>query len=59
MAKNSPRQTVMLQSTESPHRRYVQTNTRNNQEGKGKLELKKFDPVVGKVVTYKEKKLPK
>lgn len=45
---------VKLQSSESAHCYYVQKNRRNTA---GKLELRKYDPVVRKHVLYREGKL--
>jgi large subunit ribosomal protein L33 len=42
---------VRLQSTESPHCYYTTKNKRNMP---GKMELRKYDPVVRKHVLYKE-----
>ena len=56
MAKGSKdvRSYVKLQSTESAHCYFVQKNRRNTT---GKLELRKYDPVVRRHVIYKEGKL--
>ena len=53
MAKAGSRVQVKLKSSESPHRYYTKKNKRNTP---GRLELKKYDPVVRKHVTYKEEK---
>jgi len=45
---------VKLQSTESSHCYFTERNRRNMQ---GKLELRKYDPVVRKHVLYKEGKM--
>ena len=50
-SKNKGPQKVRLKSTESPHCYYTIKNKRNIQ---GKMELKKYDPVVNKHVLYKE-----
>jgi large subunit ribosomal protein L33 len=42
---------VKMQSTKSPHYYTTTTNPKNNF---GKLELKKFDPTLNKVVVYKQ-----
>jgi ribosomal protein L33 len=42
---------VKIKSTESKHVRY---DTRNKKRVEKKLELKKYDPTLRKVVTYKE-----
>ena len=44
---------IKMQSTESPHYYTTTTNTRNNS---GKLQLKKYDPTLRKVVLYKQAK---
>jgi len=44
---------IKMQSTESPHYYTTTTNPKNNF---GKLELKKFDPTLNKVVVYKQAK---
>ena len=56
MAKKSKdaRSYVKMQSTESPHCYFTQRNRRNMQ---GRLELKKYDPVMRKHVLYKEGKM--
>lgn len=55
MAKGNKeaRSYVKLQSSESPHCYYVQKNRRNTS---GRLELRKYDPVVRKHVIYREGK---
>ncbi len=45
---------VKMQSTESHHCYFTERNRRNMQ---GRLELKKYDPVVRKHVLYKEGKM--
>jgi large subunit ribosomal protein L33 len=42
---------IKMQSTESPHYYTTTTNPKNNF---GKIELKKFDPTLNKVVVYKQ-----
>ncbi len=42
---------VKMQSTESSHYYTTTTNPKNNL---GKLELKKFDPTLNKVVLYRQ-----
>ena len=42
---------IKLKSTESPHMYHVKKNKQNTPD---RLELKKYDPVVRKHVTYKE-----
>ncbi len=55
-AKKGPRGTVALKSTESGHiTHYTSRNKRNQQEkGKGKLELMKYDKILRKHVLHKE-----
>jgi len=53
MAKAGNRVQVKLRSSESPHRYYTTKNKRNTTD---RLEIKKYDPVVRKHVTYKEEK---
>jgi len=59
MAKNSKRSKVRMESTANTG--YFYTTTVNehtrNVEGKGKLELRKFDPVAKKHVVFKQKKI--
>jgi large subunit ribosomal protein L33 len=42
---------IKLKSSESPHMYYT---TKNKQKQPGRLEIKKYDPVVRKHVVYKE-----
>ena len=53
MAKTGPRVTIKMVSSESPYRFTTTKNKRNNPE---RLELKRYDPVVRKHVTFKEEK---
>jgi len=53
MASKGNRQHIILESSESGHQYHTTKNKRNTTE---KLELKKFDPLVRKYVSYKEKK---
>ena len=53
MAKAQARETIKLKSTASPHMYSTKKNKRNTS---GKLEIKKYDPVVRKHVIYKEVK---
>ena len=53
MAKKKTRTLIKMQSTESPHYYTTVTNPRNNT---GKLQLKKYDPTLRKVVIYKQAK---
>lgn len=54
--KNTKRKLIGLVSSESNHRTYYTTVNTANQQGKGKLELRKYDPTVRKHVTYTETK---
>lgn len=53
MAKNTPRVTIKMMSTESSHRFSTTKNKRNTP---GRLELSRFDPVVRRHVIYREEK---
>lgn len=53
MAKKGKRQQVILRSTESGHSYHTIKNKDNTPD---RMEIKKYDPVVKKHVTYKEKK---
>jgi large subunit ribosomal protein L33 len=53
MAKKDNRVIVTLRSTESAH---TYTTTKNKANTTGRLEFKKYDPVVRKHVLYKESK---
>jgi ribosomal protein L33 len=55
-AKKGPRGTVALKSIESGHiTHYTSRNKRNQQEkGKGKLELMKYDKILRKHTLHKE-----
>ena len=53
MAKKGPRVIVKMRSTESSHMYLTEKNCRNDT---GRLELRKFDPVVRKHVIYRETK---
>ncbi len=55
MAKKGKREKVKLESSAGTGHFY--TTTKNKQNTPGKLELKKYDPVVRHHVVYKEKKL--
>ncbi len=48
------REKIKLQSTESEH---FYTTTKNKRTMPGKLEIKKFDPVLRKHAVYKEAKI--
>ena len=51
MAGKGHRVKIKLKSSESPHVYHVKKNKQNTPD---RLELKKYDPVVRKHVTYKE-----
>lgn len=51
MARKNARTLVKLVSTESNHLYYTQKNKQNDQQ---RIELNKFDPVVGRHVLYRE-----
>ena len=51
MAKKTNIQIIRLKSSESGHSYYTTKNRRNST---GKIELKKYDPVLRKHVLYKE-----
>lgn len=51
MAKAQVRETIKLKSTASPH---MYTTSKNKRNTPGRIELKKYDPVVRKHVLYKE-----
>lgn len=51
------REIIKLVSSENTG--YFYTTTKNKKSGKGKLELKKYDPVVRKHVVFKEKPINK
>lgn len=53
MAKKGKRILVKMRSTESGHMYYTEKNRDNT---KNRLELRKYDPLVRKHVTYKETK---
>ena len=53
MATSGNRVIVKLKSTESA---YVYTTTKNKNNTPGKLELRKYDPVVKKHVLFRESK---
>lgn len=53
MAKKENRKHVILESSESGHSYHTSKNKRNTTD---RIEIKKYDPVVKKHVTYKEKK---
>jgi large subunit ribosomal protein L33 len=51
MAGKGKRVNIKLKSSESPHMYYT---TKNKQKQSGRMEIKKYDPVVRKHVMYKE-----
>jgi large subunit ribosomal protein L33 len=51
MATKGKRVNIKLKSSESPHMYYT---TKNKQTHPGRMEIKKYDPVVRKHVLYKE-----
>lgn len=54
MAKRKgPRGLIKLRSTESPHIYYTQKNRRNDT---GRMERRKYDPVLRRHVMYRETK---
>jgi large subunit ribosomal protein L33 len=53
MAKKGNRTWIKLKSTESGHMYYSSKNRRNDT---GRLELKKYDPLVRRHVIYREAK---
>jgi large subunit ribosomal protein L33 len=55
VAKKGKREKIKLESSADTGHFY--TTVKNKQNTPGKLELKKYDPVVRKHVLYKEKKL--
>jgi large subunit ribosomal protein L33 len=53
MAKASARENIKLRSTDSP---YTYSTTKNKRNQSGRLQMKKYDPVVRKHVMFKEEK---
>jgi len=51
VASKGKRINIKLKSSESPHMYYT---SKNKQTQPGRLEIKKYDPVVRKHVVYKE-----
>ena len=49
-----PRDNIILQCTECKERNYV--TTKNKKNTVGRMELKKYDPVVRKHVVFKEER---
>jgi len=52
---NTPREKIRLVSTAKTGHFY--TTTKNKRNTPGKMEIKKFDPVVRQYVAYKEAKI--
>ncbi len=55
MAKKGTREKIKLESTAGTG--YFYTSNKNRRNTTGKLELKKYDPVVRKHVVFKEVKM--
>ena len=53
MAKKGPRVLIKMRSTESSHMYLTEKNRRNDS---GRLELKKYDPVLRKHVDFREER---
>jgi large subunit ribosomal protein L33 len=53
MAKKGPRVLIKMRSTESSHMYLTEKNRRNDS---GRLELRKYDPIVRRHVIYRESK---
>ncbi len=53
MPKGGSRVTIKMASTESPHRFSTTKNKRNTP---GRLELRRYDPVIRRHVLYREEK---
>ena len=53
MAKKGHRQHIILESSESGHTYHTTKNKNNTSD---RVEIKKFDPLLRKHVSYKEKK---
>jgi len=53
MAKAGGRENIKLRSTESA---YTYATTKNKRNQSGRLQMKKYDPVVRKHVMFKEEK---
>lgn len=53
MAKKGPRVLIRMRSTESAHMYLTEKNRRNDT---GRLELRKYDPIVRRHVIYREAK---
>ncbi|XRX43166.1 MAG: 50S ribosomal protein L33 [Buchnera aphidicola (Tetraneura sorini)] len=56
MAKSSREKIKLISSSGSGH---YYTTTKNKRNTTGKLELKKYDPLIRKHVLYKESKIKK
>lgn len=57
MAKKGSREIIKMESTAKTG--FFYTTTKNRKTSTGKLELKKYDPVVRKHVAFKETKISK
>ena len=57
MAKKGAREIIKMESTAKTG--FFYTTTKNRKTSTGKMELKKYDPVVRKHVTFKETKISK
>jgi large subunit ribosomal protein L33 len=57
MAKKGSREIIKMESTAKTG--FFYTTTKNRKTSTGKLELKKYDPVVRKHVSFKETKISK
>jgi large subunit ribosomal protein L33 len=53
MAKKGPRVLIKMRSTESSHMYLTEKNRRNDT---GRMELKKYDPLLRRHVVYRETK---
>lgn len=53
MAKKGLRQIIKMRSTESKH---MYLTTKNRRNDSGRIELRKFDPIVRRHVVYRESK---
>jgi len=53
----SKRELIRLNSTANTGHFYTTSINKRNRAGKGKFEIKKFDPVIRKHVLYKEGKI--
>ena len=53
MAKKGNNQIIKLRSSESTYRYFTTKNKKNNS---GRMELKKYDPIVRRHVSFKEER---